>query len=368
MIVYKEASLAQMLTARYSSPIEPRPLNFSMSFSRHSEATAPHVPRFIRSCAGMAAALFFLMSMSPASAAPSYTFNLTSNTQPPLPAWLDPIHRQDDGNGHGQLEIAIRPPTNASHLALTLIYEEKAEQKLSVTWQADGEAPYVLSENLLGTLDGVRDQKTLLIDQALIGTGGTLLIEYSSAEVVPSRIKTDWVSASPVLASNLENLPALVTSTGQTVSRQALTGGSFTADPDKAGEDTIDASLFGPAESLDDSLQIEMPLEAPVRGARISASVLGIPLNVSISAYINNVYIGELQIEMPDLDDPGYDFSESGTTYAGWRTATLTVQGSALRVGTNTITFAPSATDPHAALTDPSYIRDGRLQILYKSP
>ncbi|MEO8204740.1 MAG: hypothetical protein ABI615_01070 [Chthoniobacterales bacterium] len=300
-------------------------------------------------------------------AEPSYTFNLTAQAQSPLPGWLDALARtKDDATGVETLSIPITPPPNSQHLAVTLIYREKQHEKLTVRWQAHGDSkPFTLTKETSEELNGVKNQKTLILEKALIDTGGTLLIDYSSQEIAPSKIALDWVEPNTILAQNQEEAPALISSSGKQITTQALAGIPFVAEEDKIGSNVVDATLIGKAESFDEPLQVEATLDAPVQGARIAASIIGVPFNVGVSIYVNDHHVGEMQMETPGLDDPGYDFEDGNPVYAGWRKGTIIVPRSYFKQNENKISFVPTSADQEAVAADFFYIRDARIQLIY---
>lgn len=299
-------------------------------------------------------------------ASQSYALDLTADSREPLPVWLDAATQSANSQGQGIVEIPLRGPEGGTHLAVTVVFPEKTDETLAASWRGMGDPnPFVLSANLQEGLDGVLNQRTFIVERALVDAGGTLVFTYSNASVAPTKVVLTWLEADFVLTDDLEALPALITAGGQQFSPQSLTAAPFEPVADKVGKKVVDAALIDTAESLDDLLQVDLSLAGSVQVARVSLSVLGLPLTAGISIFVNGAYAGEAQLQMPSLDDPGYDLSGDSPRYAGWRKADLTFPGGLLKDGENSLTFVPSTTDPNLELVDPSYLRNARLQVIY---
>lgn len=293
-------------------------------------------------------------------AGPAHTFDFLSESQSPLPAWVDAAQRIEDGSGHGTLVIPIHLPDDAGHLAVTLIFREQKGQTLSMSWQDSAiKVETLIAPNILEELNGPKNQRTIVLNRSLFAEGGILRINYSSLEVAPSKLTLSWVEESSVMTET-DEVPALITRSGRQLS--SIAEAPYESQPDKVGDDVVDATLSEETESLENGLTIALTLPAAARAARLHTSLLGIPLDASVAAYVNDAYIGDLQIEAPGLDDPGYEFENHKLSFAGWRQATLSVNGSALKTGENTITFAVKGRDASSAA---SYLRDARLQLIY---
>lgn len=337
-------------------------------------STAPHRPHLKRvlqhsRAVGLTIALLGLLAFSHSlQAGENYSLDLTGNSRAPLPDWLDAFTQTGFSSGPGTIEIPLRAPENGTHLAVTVLFPDAAGETLAATWQATGDANgYVLSANLLEGLNGVRNQRTFLIERALVDAGGTLTLAYSNPSVAPTRVVLAWLDTEFLLTDDRESLPAVLSSSGQTISPASLTGTPISAEPDKVGRTVVDAVLADGPEPLDEAIQLDLTLDNAVQLARVAVSVIGLPLNASVSIYLNGTYAGESQMQMPGLADPGYEVTDGVPTYAGWRSAVLTLPGKLLRVGNNSLILVPSTTDPNLELTSPIYLRNARLQLIYSS-
>jgi len=314
---------------------------------------------------GLGAALMLCTTAPLFAGSSAYTFDFLAKTQATPPAWTGTASQEEDALGTGTLSIPLHPPDDAGHVAVTLIFRETQDQTLSLTWQsANHEEPVVVAENLIEALDGAENQRTIVLNRTLFGTGGILRINYSSPEIAPKKVVLEWVEPYPVYTRSGGEVPALISAAGRPV--DSLAGAPFVAPPDKLDGNVADATLLGDAEPLDAGLAVEASLTAPVRGVRVYASVLNLPWNAHVSLFINGTYIGNMELEVPGLSDPGYNFKDDKISYAGWRNATLSVSGTAFKPGANTITFAATTPDAKTITADATYLRDGRLQLLYE--
>ncbi len=317
-----------------------------------------------RTGVSLAMTILLLPGWCRAAEAVSHTFDLLAPKATETPSWVEPVRREEDALGAGTLFLSIHPPADAGHLAVTLIFRETGGETLSVKWHSPlREDAIVISENLLEALDGAQNQRTIVLNRTLFGDGGTLEISYSSPEIAPSKLALEWVEPYPVLTKSGGAVPALITDAGKPV--DSLSEGPFTAHPDKFDGNVADATLIADAESLEDGLTIEAPLSAPVAGARVCASVLNLPWDARVALFVNGAYLGNMELEVPGLKDPGYSFKDDQVSYSGWRRAGLSIPGSALKPGTNTITFLATAPDAKPLAAETAYLRDGRLQLLY---
>lgn len=294
----------------------------------------------------------------------SCLFELISGQQVPTPSWVKPPVREDDAAGAGVLHFEIHPPEDSGHLAITMVFHESAIGTLSASWDSpEKDDPIVISENLLEGFRGAKNQRTIVLNRTLFGNGGTLNISYSSPEIAPTKILMEWVEPYPVLTKSGGTVPALITDAGKPI--DSLSDEPFIANPDKLDGNVADATLIADAESLEDGLTIEAPLSAPVAGARVCASVLNLPWDARVSLFVNGTYLGNMELEVPGLKDPGYSFKDNQVSYSGWRRANLSIPGSALKPGSNMITFLATDSEAKPLQADTAYLRDGRLQLLY---
>jgi len=103
------------------------------------------------------------------------------------------------------------------------------------------------------------------------------------------------------------------------------------------------------------SIAFEFNLESAPLLAFVALDILGADPVAPLQAWVNDQAVGTVAPQFPDLADPAYagvvrPLEAMRFHYAGWLHAQLIVPGSALRVGTNTLTLRLPADATPAAI------------------
>ena len=305
------------------------------------------LPRTVLLCALLTAGL------SAAVRADYFSFDLTSPGRVDFPAWIPqrPVAAAKD---HAELALPIIPGPADTDLVLTVVFREEPGSFLAVYWQDRDGRRQLLCANLFENIN-LPNQRTLLINRPELGGPGKLILQSSERVLNILRVRIDW--ARPGVVRLVDGIPngALITTGDKIYSPEEVDGTPLTPVADSWQGVTLLTSISERAERIEHGTAFPVALAAKVNRARVEVLVNGLPLDGAIRLWLNGRLVGNLAVEVPDLNDPGY--SRDGS-FVGWRKATVMLPPGLLTVGDNTFQFEGPANLPLA-------IRDFLLQVTY---
>lgn len=286
-------------------------------------------------------------------AAESITLDLPIKTPLKLPARLAEAPQQvTSPDGTGYTQFSMRPAAEGEQLFVTIIFKEDGKNGLAIFWMGEGSQQTTLSENLADGVTGF-NQRTLAIPAALASEAGKLVISGDQSKIL--RIRLDWVPASTVYVA-ADQSPVSFVAGDRLQAPTDLTGIPQAGLPDTWLGTVLDASLQEGVEEVQGSVGFAVPLDSKVSQVLFRVKLLGLPLDQSVSVWINGQPAGNLQPIVPPLSDAGYLADSQGeVTYAGWRNGALLLPASQLKSGENTIQIESKSTGV--------FIRDAALQL-----
>lgn len=257
-------------------------------------------------------------------------------------------------DGTGRTEFFLAPVPESTAVFVTVVFDYSESAPVSLEWRNSASGlPVVLSSDLAEGVAGW-NQRTIQIPAELARNGGTLALGGDQRRV--ARLRFDWMEPQKTYVAVDQPVPTLLLG-GRAIGEDALTGAPELTPPDAWFGDILEAALTDLPESLDGGILIEVPLDAPVRGAVLRAKLQGVPLNDVLDVWINGRWVGALVPVIPPLTDPGYlRLADGRVIYAGWREAALLLPDGALTAGDNAIELLPEATGWS--------VRDVALQLL----
>jgi len=314
-----------------------------------------------------ATAFFWLGSLLPAEAPPGGGLPPArweaSSPGEPLPSWFGPV--QSFATTQTTVwRASVRPPPGPSQLAVTLVFEETVHGVARLIWQGPGRA-VVLCQNLFEGAAPLH-QRTILIDRPTLGSVGQLMVESAGAKPVLIRAELSWVEPLVLAATGWTPPGLFLAPSGRVFPAEELEGETAGPPADLSRERSVDAVL--------DPGPVLCPPQTPVRflstmstaplHARVQARLAGLRPGEEPEIWVNGARLPAVAVEMPGLDDPGYQLRAlpQGQTleYGGWRTAVAVVPPGWLRRGENQIEWiSPSGSQ---GMT----LRNVRLQVSYE--
>jgi hypothetical protein len=121
----------------------------------------------------------------------------------------------------------------------------------------------------------------------------------------------------------------------------------------------LTTSVTDQAERIEKGIDYSVSIPDKASRVRLEVLVNGLPLDQTLTLWLNSAVAGQLALEVPDLTDPGYEKGDDGAMhFTGWRKGVLILRGNQLPVGENHFQFQ---TPPGAQVA----IRDFLLQLEY---
>ena len=304
---------------------------------------------------GVRTVLFALAAcgIGPVARADHFSFDLTSPGRVTYPDWI-PSRPVAVPREHAELSFPIVPGPDDYDLVLTVVFQEELGAFLSVYWQDRDGNRQLLCPNLFENIN-LPNQRTLLLNRAIMGGPGKVILQSSQRVLNVVRVRLDW--ARPGVVRLVDGIPngALMAVGGKFYAPEEVDGSPLTPVADAWEGATLMASVTERAERIEQGVAFPVAVVAKVKRARVEVLVNGLPLNGFIRLWVNGQLAGMLSVDVPDLNDPGY--SPDGT-FIGWRKAVLMLQAGLLTVGDNIFQFEGPANKPLA-------IRDFLLQLNY---
>lgn len=306
----------------------------------------------------LALALFLAGALQGQEEVNSWTMDFPLNPTQTLPSWLG-TPTSAEFSTFGVVHFPIRPRAEED-LAVTVYFDETETGFLRLYWTSS-QAAEMISQNLFeGT--AMANSRTVVLRRNSMAVPGILSIQTSGSQIPVKRIRWEWAKEATVLVSQDVDVPALLLSDGEMLNAREISGEALLPATDSLKGEIINAALTEKPERIEQGVRFVTDLDAQPGWARLECSVSGAILGQHIKVWINEADAGDLAIEVPDLGDPAYQPTPSGTLqYIGWRKATLYVPGSRLRDGENRIQFDGG----HGEAPSPLALKDLILQLRY---
>jgi hypothetical protein len=252
----------------------------------------------------------------------------------------------------------VVPGADDDDLAVTVVFQEEIGGFLSVYWESSFGKRQLLAPNLFENI-GLLNQRTLLINRPTMGGPGKVVLKSSQAVLNILRVRLDW--ARPGVVRLVDNVPngALVTTGGKMFAPEEVDGTPLTPIADSWEGRILTTSVTDQAERIEKGIDYSVSIPDKVSRVRLEVLVNGLPLDQTLTLWLNSAVAGQLALEVPDLTDPGYEKGDDGAMhFTGWRKGVLILRGNQLPVGENHFQFQ---TPPGAQVA----IRDFLLQLEY---
>jgi hypothetical protein len=305
------------------------------------------------------------MALADAPPVPSsFTLDLPLSANIATPAWLGQPEVLTDPN---TIELPITPSSAKFPLLVTLFFNDQ-DGPIRLIWKdAYGNETLLANNFCEGT--GVANQRGLLIDPALIKTGGTLEIEGVAEGVQPvTRLNLQWLVRGKDLISPKETQVLVSPDHLMLTNVENLETEKDTAPEINWDKQVVVANLVDSPQHIEQPTEFSVGLNSVPTLARLQLKENGLPLGQHFVLWVNQEKAGVITPVVPELNDLGYFNTQAGgtPTYVGWRTATFMLPTGLLKTGANALQFSPENDDGTPALSaTPLVIRDVTIQLLY---
>ena len=121
-----------------------------------------------------------------------------------------------------------------------------------------------------------------------------------------------------------------------------VNGAPLLAKSDQIGKSVVTANLTDKPERIEAGVEFIATLQSVPQYARLEVQMSGVPIDKSRCSFgVNSVAAGNLQLEVPDLNDLGYQPAVDGAppAYIGWRKGVIYLPASELKTGDNQFQF-----------------------------
>jgi hypothetical protein len=290
-----------------------------------------------------------------------FTFDLENPGQKQtLPTWMSGEPTASPA-AHATISFPIVPPRDNSDLAVTFYFTETPGGFLRVYW-AGAQTSEMLSDNLFEGI-AMPNQRTLLIKRSTLSTPGTLNVQSSEATLNIARIHWEWVDSGTVSIADTTKQPALINGTGGVLGEDEVDGAPLLPKPDQIGKSVVTANLTDKPERIETGVEFVATLQGVPKYARLEVRMSGVPIDKSVQLWVNGVAAGSVQLEVPDLNDLGYQPATDGAppAYIGWRKGFIYLPASELKTGDDEIQFVVK----DAAAATPVAVKDLLLELNY---
>ncbi|MGB8354958.1 MAG: hypothetical protein WCD79_13770 [Chthoniobacteraceae bacterium] len=293
----------------------------------------------------------------------SFTFNLEQSTaQQALPPWMtgQPTALP---SAHATVGFPITPPSDQSDLAVTFYFTESMGGFLRVFW-AGARTSEMLSDNLFEGI-AMPNQRTVLIKRSTLSSSGTLTLQSSETTLDVSRIHFEWVDPSTVSLSDSAKQSSLIDATGKVFKDSDVNGAPPLPLADQIGNSVVTASLDDKPVRIEAGVEFVAALQSMPQFARLEIRLSGAPVGKPVVLTLNGSPAGDISMEVPDLNDPGYQ-ADAGlpSKYVGWRKGVIYVSASQLKVGDNQFQVGLKDVVP-SGTASPLAVKELLLQLKY---
>lgn len=285
--------------------------------------------------------LFTAVGVAAAADIPSWTYLGPNSTS--QPAWIQLVAAPASSDETlPTLAFDVSPPLAGLEVLVTITFSESEGGFLRLLWTSQDGQPIALSENFQEGI-GMANRRSILIPKELLQSPGRLTIMSDSADLKVAAVRWDWLQPQTFsVASGPAQRWRLIDATGHGRSYTAISGDPPGPSPDQVQNDIITAPILQKPERIEIPTEFSASLTTLPSLARLDGYLTGVPLGVPVRIWINGQDAGYLSIIVPDLADPGYQASATGSaSYIGWRHATAWIDTTRLIVGENKIQFEP---------------------------
>lgn len=313
-----------------------------------------------------AAAFFWISSLLPAQAPPGGAIPSAvwdAAVSIPPPAWFGPVQQAATAN-MTIWRAPIRPPPGLARLAVTLVFEETQGGFARLIWQGSGRA-VTLCGNLYEGAASLH-ARTLLLDRVTLGGPGQLVLEATGHRPVLVRAELSWVEPLVLAASGRTPPGLFLAPSGKLYPADEMHGQGRAILGDERRGRIVDALLdAGPVKILPTApVRFVAPIASAPSFARLEAQLAGLHPDEEPALWINGRPLTAVSVELPSLDDVGYQWMGGGARpfFGGWRKVTAHVPGDWLQAGENR--FDWQCPPGSVGMT----VRQLRLQLSYERP
>lgn len=290
-----------------------------------------------------------------------FTIDLRASEQSwSLPSWLNarPVELPAE---HAVIGFEITPPASETNLAATFYFTEASGGFLRVYWKGAKNSE-MLSENLYEGI-GMANQRTLLIKRSTLSSSGTLYVQSSEQTLNLMRVHFEWTLPVPVSLADTVRQTMLVNALGNLYAQDEVDGIPVKPKADEIGQTVVTAVLADKPERIEDGVEFTATLQSVPQFARLEAKLSGVLAGKAARLWINGTLVGDLALELPDLNDPGYNTAsdDNSLTYTGWRKGSIYIPATLLVAGENRFQFAVQ----DATTSTPIAVKDLMLQLKY---
>jgi len=296
----------------------------------------------------------------------AFTYDLVQTGQAQiLPAWMTGMPSASPAI-HASISFPIAPPSDTSDLAVTLCFTETTGGFLRVYWTGL-QTSEMLSDNLFEGI-AMPNQRTLLIKRSTLTSPGTITVQSSETTLNVSRIHFEWVDPGILSLAADAKQAGLINATGTVLKDGDINGAPLMPTVDKIQNSTVTAALNEKPERIEAGVEFVGALQALPLHARLEVQISGAPVDKAVQLILNGALVGDIAMDIPDLNDPGYQATD-GTTpaYTGWRKGVIFIPVEKLKVGDNQFQFAVKDVVP-SATASPLALKNLLLQLKYPDP
>lgn len=259
--------------------------------------------------------------------------------------------------------FSITPPADQSDLAATFYFSEAMGGFLRVYW-AGTKTNDMLSDNLFEGI-AMPNQRTVLIKRSTLSSSGTLILQSSETTLDVSKIHFEWVAPSSVSLAQPAQQSALIDSTGKVFKDLEVNGVPPQPQADQVGSSVVTASLADKPVRIEAGVEFLATLQTMPKYARLEIQISGASLENTVQLTLNGNPVGNISVEVPDLNDPGYQINEGAPpVYIGWRKGVIYVPAAQLKVGENQFQISLKDVVP-SGTASPLAVKDLLLQLKY---
>jgi hypothetical protein len=299
----------------------------------------------------------FCLLGSPRSLADTLTFDLMTPGHVVFPSWM-PERPLASPKEHAELSFPVIPGPDDDDLVLTVVFNDQIGSYLSVYWVDEEGQRRLLCANLFESI-GLPNQRTLLVNRPMMGGPGKIVLQSSESVLNVIRVRLDWARPGVVRLVDGEPNGALVTTGGKMFAPEEVDGTTLTPIADSWEGRILTTSITEHPERIENGVDFQVTVPTKVSRARVEVMINGLPMNESLTLWLNRQAVGTLAVEVPDLTDPGFGGSDrQGPSFIGWRKGVLYLTGDKLPAGENHFQFQGPANVAVA-------IRDFLLQVEY---
>ncbi len=259
--------------------------------------------------------------------------------------------------GLARIEIPLRALPEEGALLVTVVFEDAEDRILLAKWVGSDLKTTDIVDNMSENVIGL-SQRTLEIGYENLAQAGSLVFE-TDAEAQPiKRIVLTWTWPTGVFSASSAQGVKYVAG-----GKRLYTGEEFSPARGGAIADTWSAGIWKAflqeqVEPLGEPLQFGVPMDTVPSAVIFRTKALGIPLNASVSVWVNGREVRSLTFQTPELSVAGYYEETPGELkFAGWREAAVVIPGDYFVAGENAIVLPAQKG---------AYLKDSLLELNFE--